>query len=106
MTTPQNSVNNLPVRRVGAVSSGITLVLLGILLLIRTCFANFDVEWLCRFAPLMLVALGIEIITSSAHSSKYVIKYDFAAVMMCIFVMACSLTITAVSLYYTGYLNM
>lgn len=107
MTANQNplrSENNMPVRRVGTITSSATLVIFGIVLLVRTCFVNIDLDWLFRFSPLMLVLLGAEILMTAKSSSKYVVKYDFAAVCMCIFVMVCSMFLTAGSLYYTAHM--
>lgn len=69
---------------------GITLVLVGILLLVFL-FHPFDPTPLLRFSPLLLVLLGVEILFQYFHNHGQNLRYDFWGTFFCCFIIFCSL---------------
>ncbi len=69
--------------RVGSVSMGLSLVLLGIFLFVSQMTGTQLVEPLLLWWPLILVVLGIEIIVYSFLSKKEdpIVKYDFLSIL-------------------------
>lgn len=81
----ENYGNNIrPVRRVGTVTMGITLIAVGVLLLVTLVSGDYSLLWLGRLSPVILVLIGIEIILSFAFSRQRPIKYDFFSVFICL----------------------
>lgn len=70
-------------RRVGTITMGIVLIITGGLLLYSLWGDNVDFTMVIKFAPVILVALGIEILlqTTFAHDRK--IKYDLLSIFLC-----------------------
>ena len=64
------------VRRVGTVAFGLTLVLAGVLLIADLFLPDLSLLRLARFAPVILVVLGVEVLVYAARPGV-IIKYDF-----------------------------
>ena len=64
------------VRRVGTVAFGLTLVLAGVLLIADLFLPDLSLLRLARFAPAILVVLGVEVLVYAARPGV-TIKYDF-----------------------------
>ena len=76
-SSPQTQPKKTPsVRRIGTFTMGITLVLVGILLLVFL-FHPFGPTPLLRFSPLLLVLLGVEILFQYFHNHGQNLRYDF-----------------------------
>lgn len=71
-------------RRVGTLTSGIVLVILGILFLLRLEFPSINYSRILSLWPLILVFLGIEIIASYIINNEEKIKYDVTGVILVI----------------------
>ena len=54
------------IHRVGTITAGITLVLTGVLFLVRLFFPFFDPYEVIRFWPVLLIMLGIEVLLASS----------------------------------------
>ena len=96
---------NTPVRRVGTITMGIALILTGVLLCITLFVPTLDIIGLFRFAPLLLVLLGVEILVAYARMGSGTIKYDVLSMLLCALLILCATGATCVaaaSLYYTG----
>lgn len=90
-SSPQTQPKKTPsVRRIGTFTMGITLVLVGILLLVFL-FHPFDPTPLLRFSPLLLVLLGVEILFQYFHNHGQNLRYDFWGTFCCCFIIFCSL---------------
>ncbi len=82
------------IRRVGSVTFGVVLVVLGCLLLIQTLFPQFSYYMVYRFWPVMLITLGIEVLAGTRGKNYEVLDekgkvveqnktvYDFPAILM------------------------
>ncbi|WP_294499022.1 hypothetical protein [uncultured Gemmiger sp.] len=70
------------VRRVGTFTFGVVLVLAGALLVLSLFLPALDLWRVLRFAPLILVALGIEVLVYAARPDVK-LKYDFLGMVVC-----------------------
>lgn len=94
-SSPQGQPKKTPsARRIGTFTMGITLVLVGILLLVFL-FRPFDPTPLLRFSPLLLVLLGVEILFQYFHNHGQNLRYDFWGTLFCCFIIFCSLIASA-----------
>ncbi|WP_051209101.1 LiaF transmembrane domain-containing protein [Butyrivibrio sp. WCD3002] len=78
---PENSYN-VRVHRVGTITTGLCFVGFGILFILHTAFNLFTYEWILTMWPLILIALGIEILLSNKYYQNFV--YDKAGAFMII----------------------
>lgn len=60
-----------PVRRVGTLTMGLALVVVGAALCVGLFFPNVDFLLLFKLSPLVLVALGCEVIFCGVHSQRH-----------------------------------
>lgn len=74
------------VRRVGRVAFALLLIVAGILLLAQQFVPNFDLLSIVRFAPLLLILLGIEVLVYSARPDIQM-KFDWLSVLGCGFIL-------------------
>ena len=84
------------IHRVGTITAGITLVLTGVLFLVRLFFPFFDPYEVIRFWPVLLIMLGIEVLLASSGKTCRVMNeeggmeeqqkmvYDFPAILLMI----------------------
>jgi hypothetical protein len=71
-------------RRVGTFTTGIILVIFGIMFLLRLINPDIDYLLIASLWPLVLVILGIEIILAYLINKEEIMKYDFGAIMLII----------------------
>ncbi len=70
-------------RRVGSITSGVILILVGVLCLVHIFYPALRYEYILRGWPLILVLIGVEILLANLiKSDSVVIKYDTAAVVL------------------------
>lgn len=70
-------------RRVGAVTCGIILIVIGILFLIHLFFPGLRYEYILRGWPLILISIGAEMLAANTTCPEDVqIKYDIAAIIL------------------------
>ncbi len=74
------------VRRVGTWSFGMVLIAAGALLLAAVLVPGFDPTPVARFAPAILIVLGIEVLVYAARPNVK-IKYDFLSMFACAFIL-------------------
>lgn len=74
------------VRRVGTFAFGLTLVLAGVLLIIKILVPGFDLYTVAKFAPVVLVVLGVEVLIYAAKPDVK-LKYDFLSMFACAFIL-------------------
>lgn len=74
------------VRRVGRVAFALLLILAGVLLLVQQFVPQFDLLSIVRFAPALLIVLGVEMLIYSANPAIQV-KFDWLSVVGCGFIL-------------------
>ena len=73
-------------RRVGTFTTGIVLVIFGILFLLRLIYPSINYLLIASMWPLVLIILGIEIIVAYTINKEDIIKYDFGSIILIIIV--------------------
>lgn len=73
-------------RRVGTFTTGIVLVMFGIMFLLRLIYPSINYLLIASLWPLVLILLGIEIIMAYLINKEEIMKYDFQAIILIIFV--------------------
>lgn len=71
-------------RRVGTLTSGIVLVVFGILFLLRLISTNINIFQIVSLWPLILISVGVEVIAAYIINKEEIIKYDFKAIILVI----------------------
>ncbi len=101
---PSAPVPARPVRRVGTTTMGIVLIVAGIAVTAGLLNPDWDFSLLCKLSPLILVALGIEVLIASFTAKQAKLKYDFLSMLVCAFLILVSLCGAAASplLQYCG----
>lgn len=74
------------IRRVGTFAFGLALIAAGVLLLCTILIPGFDPRPLIRLAPVILIALGIEVLFYAARPDVK-LKYDFLSMLGCAFIL-------------------
>lgn len=84
----------ITIRRVGSITFGVVLVVMGCLFLLHMFFPQFNYFMIYRFWPVVLILLGIEVLVGSRGKNYEVLNeegkiieqskmvYDFAAILM------------------------
>ena len=72
---------SIRIHRVGTVTFGIILVILGVLCLLRLIFPVLDYELIFRLWPAVFICLGIEVLLSSRSPERRIV-YDGAAIFL------------------------
>lgn len=83
---PRPAPGPTKVRRVGTFSLGIMLVAVGTILLASIFLPNLDLVGILKFAPVILVALGIEVLLYAARPDVK-IKYDGVSILLAVLLM-------------------
>ena len=73
-TTPKK------VRRVGSIAFALVLIAAGVLLIVYQFVPQFDLLKILKFSPVILIALGIEMLVYSARPDVKV-KFDWLAML-------------------------
>ena len=71
-------------RRVGTLTTGIILVMFGVMFLLKLVVTNINISLIASLWPLILVLLGIEIIVGYIINKEDKMKYDFSAIILVI----------------------
>ena len=90
-TTAQAAPETAPkppvkVRRVGTFSLGLMLVAIGAIQLAQIFMPNVNVLSVVKYAPMVLIVLGIEVLIYAARPDVK-IKYDVISIFLCIIIM-------------------
>ncbi len=81
----KKKVKEKPQRRVGTVTFGIVLVIIGLTLIWALFNPNWDLTFVLKLSPLVLVCLGIEILCAYFYHKGEGMRYDFFSGFMCFF---------------------
>ncbi len=76
----KNSDSEYRVHRVGTITTGLCFVAFGILFLLHTLLGLFTYEMIMSLWPIILIALGVEVLLTNICSKRFV--YDKAGVFM------------------------
>lgn len=68
--------------RVGSLTFGSVLIAVGILMIINVFLPVFASKWMAIIWPLILIALGIEILFANIRSNKVKFIYDIPAIFL------------------------
>lgn len=85
-------------RRVGSWTLGVVLIALGGCMLAYHFFPGFNYLVAAKLAPLVLVALGVEVLICAARPD--VRKYDFLSIFVCLLVMGAALCVSLIPLVW------
>lgn len=85
-----------PPRRVGTISLGLSLILIGSLVIYALFNPNFSPLTVAKFAPFLLIVIGLEIILSSLFHREGRVKYDFLSVFICAILIITSLAASVI----------
>lgn len=85
------------VRRVGTTTMGLTLIVAGIAITAGLLNPALDFSLLCKLSPLILVALGVEVLFASFTAKQARLKYDFLSMLVCAVLVCAALCGAAVA---------
>ena len=88
-------------RRVGTITMGVSLILTGIIVICALFKKDFDIMLAVKCVPVVLIALGVEILVQYFCAKSGKIKYDFLSVLVCGVLIFGSLGFAAVSPFLT-----
>lgn len=71
-------------RRVWTFTTGIVLLMFGIMVLLKLIFPSISYLAIVSMWPVVLILLGIEIIVAYVINKEEIMKYDFAAIFLVI----------------------
>lgn len=91
------------VRRVGTFTMGAALIITGLSICVSLLVPAFDITLVVKLAPLVLVALGAEVLFWSAHQGGMKIKYDFLSMLVCFVLLCGSIGAAAVPVLWRYY---
>ena len=91
--------------RVGTVTFGLVLIVMGALFLLRMMFPVLDYELIFRLWPLLFISLGTEILISSRRAQDRLV-YDGAAVFLLIVLVLFAMAMAGFDLAFTHAENM
>jgi len=73
-------------RRVGTFTTGIVLVIFGMMFLLKLIFPSINYLVIASLWPIILIIIGIEIIVSYIINKDEILKYDFGAMFLIIII--------------------
>lgn len=106
-SAPQQETPPVKTRRVGTLTFGLVMVVVGVLLIIKLIRPAFDLNLILRFSPVILITLGLEVLVYAARPDVKM-KYDFLSMFLCFLVIcaaACGSAFVELRAYYTPELN-
>ena len=86
--------------RVGTVTFGLILIVMGALFLLKMIFPVLDYELIFRLWPLIFISLGIEVLISSRRAEDR-LTYDGAAVFLLILLVFFAMGMAGFDLVFT-----
>lgn len=71
-------------RYVGRVTLGICLILVGVLITASMILPDFNLLWFAKLLPLILVAMGLEVLIASFRRGDRPVKIGFGTTLLCL----------------------
>ena len=90
------------IHRVGSVTFGLVLVVMGVLCLLRLIFPLLDYEFIFRLWPVVFICLGVEVLISSRRPERRVV-YDGAAIFLLILLILFAMSMAGMEWIFTHY---
>ncbi|MCI8863464.1 MAG: hypothetical protein HFI20_13430 [Lachnospiraceae bacterium] len=90
------------IHRVGSVTFGLVLVVMGVLCLLRLIFPLLDYELIFRLWPVVFICLGVEVLISSRRPERRVV-YDGAAIFLLILLILFAMSMAGMDWIFTHY---
>lgn len=87
----------------GRITLGIALIIVGVLITAGLFMPSLDLTKLAKFAPLILVALGLEILVSSIRHGDRQVKVGFGMVILCLFLIGGSVCFSLLPEVWKGF---
>ncbi|MFA9375190.1 MAG: LiaI-LiaF-like domain-containing protein [Lachnotalea sp.] len=82
--------------RVGTVTLGIMMILFGVLFLIHMLIPALSYDLIYRIWPIMIIALGVEVLLANRKSEKIRFVYDKGAVFLMIIICFFSMSMATI----------
>lgn len=98
--TKQSAPATPKVHRVGRVAFALLLIAAGVLLLLQQLIPRFDLFSIARFAPVLLIVLGVEVLVCSAKPGVQV-KFDWLSLLGCGFILVVVGGASAIPLFWS-----
>ena len=93
---------SIRIHRVGTVTFGLVLVILGVLCLLRLIFPVVDYELIFRLWPAVFICLGLEVLVSSRRPERRVV-YDGAAIFLLVLLILFAMSMAGMDWIFTHY---
>lgn len=90
------------IHRVGTVTFGLVLVVMGALCLLRLFFPVLNYELIFRLWPAVFICLGIEVLLSSRSPERRII-YDGAAIFLLVLLVLFAMCMAGMDWIFTHY---
>ena len=87
-------------RRVGRLTLGVTLIATGVVLLLTMFVPGFSLFTVAKFAPVILILIGVEILVNVCVARGVRLRYDFLSMFVCFLLICGSLCVSAVPMIY------
>lgn len=92
-------------RRIGTMTMGFALIIVGITIIIGMFNPSLDMTLVAKLSPLILIALGLEIIVSTFIFKGEKLKYDFWSGFVCFILIMTSIGLAIVPKLYNDYIR-
>ncbi|MDD5931407.1 MAG: hypothetical protein PUC45_02950 [Oscillospiraceae bacterium] len=82
-------------RRVGTFTLGAVLVVSGLWMMVTMFFPSFDLVWVLKGSPIILIILGIETLLAARGGGK--VRYDWVGMILCFILVCAALCLYAIA---------
>lgn len=77
-----NNVTSYRIHRVGTITAGFSMIVFGVLLLLRSMYGLLDYNFIFSLWPVILIGLGVELLLSNCFAKQIV--YDKGSLVLLI----------------------
>jgi hypothetical protein len=96
----------MKMHRVGTVTLGVVLVIFGLLFLVRMIVPSLDYVFIFKLWPIMLIALGIEVLLANIRSEQVTFIYDKGAIFLMIIICFFSMSMATMEIVFSNLANL
>ena len=89
--------------RVGTITLGIMMVMFGVLFLVHMVMPMIAYHFIFRLWPVMIIALGVEILLANAKSEQVTFVYDKGAIFLMIIISFFSMSMATMEVLFHIY---
>lgn len=101
----EKNIEKKRVRRVGTVTMGFSLIIVGLAMSYSLFFPQTDFLFLAKFSPLILVGIGLEVLAASFCNKSGQFQYDWFSGFICFLLIVFSIGIAGAVTAAQYYLN-